>query len=90
MSHPLSVQAVIVGKSQWQKLEAAARTAPTARKQRVMNHGAQIAFSFLFSQGLSPREWMLPHSHARRYISIMVLNPTKLTRLSITLPFGSQ
>lgn len=66
MSHPLRVQAVIAGKSQWQKLEAAAGTAPTARKQRVMNHGAQIAFPFLFTRGLSPRGMDAPSQSCQK------------------------
>lgn len=54
LTHPSRVSTVIVAKSQWQKLEAATYNLPTGRKPRVMNDGdgAQLAFSFLFSQGL--------------------------------------
>ena len=35
--------------------------APAVRKQRAMNPSAQLAFSFLRSQGPKPREWRRPH-----------------------------
>ena len=50
----------LVGKSRWQECEAAGKA--TVRKQRVTDAGAQLIFSFLFSLGILPVGWCLPHS----------------------------
>lgn len=43
-----------------QEREAVAHVAPTVRKVRESNTGAQLAFSLSFSPGPKPREWCRP------------------------------
>lgn len=51
-----------VGKSWLQEGEAAGSAASTVRRQSLMGAGAQLMFSFLFSMGILPVGWCLPHS----------------------------
>jgi hypothetical protein len=58
VAHNLRV--FVVGKGGWQSLEAAAHTASIVRKQRGMNAGTQLPFSFLFSPGPQAMRWCPP------------------------------
>lgn len=45
------LQSIVMGKAWRQEREAAGHVASTVRKQREMDAGAQLAFSFLFRVG---------------------------------------
>lgn len=58
-----SLRELSKGGEAWrQEYKAAGRTAPTVRKQREGNAGAQLIFSFVCSPGPQPLGWHLPHS----------------------------
>lgn len=52
----LKVLSIMVGISWWQECEEAGHVASTERRQREMNAGGPINFSFLFSQKLQLME----------------------------------
>lgn len=54
LAHSLGVQSIMAEKARLQEREAAAHTAQAVRKQREMNAGAQLAFSFFLD--LRPME----------------------------------
>lgn len=62
---------------------------------REMNVAVQLAVSFLFSLGHKFMEWCKPtplnlsgntlNRHTQRWVSMVILNPLKLTRTTVTL-----
>lgn len=54
------VESVIVGKAWWQERQAAGHVASTVRKQKEMDVGAQLTFSFLFGPGTQSMGWYHP------------------------------